>query len=224
MTTSKRIFTADKERLRNLKQNQGMSDSEFEVWFADTYPQPDADDYDPEELDKRIDEILKKLGDDYDLDDMKSNDMIQLKAFILASIQLTDLERKAQSLTKGIDSDSILVLEKINRIMSSLRADMSMISTDLQLTKKIRSQSKDVSVQQKWNELTTKAADFYRRKSLFIFCPNCRTLLSTIWLLYTENVNNEIRLECERCGTVSNVKLFSLYDKGNKNLEDVVIP
>jgi hypothetical protein len=70
--------------------------------------------------------------------------------------------------------NNILVLDKISRMMSSLRSDISMLSEDLQISKKIRSQSKDASVAQRWGDLVEEARAFYQKKMVYVFCPECK--------------------------------------------------
>lgn len=227
----KRAFTPKKSRLRNLVQYRDMSDEEFDEWFeeewGDYYEQEEEDDTDEltEELEERIEEYLQKLGDDYDLDDMKVNDMLQLRALAMAMIQLDDLERDIYTRRQDITGSNVLVLEKLNRMVSSLRSDISSISEDLQLSKKIRSKSRDVSVAARWKQLTDDAAEFWEKKTIYIACPDCKMLLANTWLMYTTNTKNVMKLECERCGGVHTIRLHELYGEKtkNKNIEDILV-
>jgi len=225
MTTSKRAFTPSKARLRNLNQYKDMSDNDFDNMFETNFTEEEIDDaVMNEELDKRFQEELNKIKNDYDLDDMKANDLMQLRSLILATIQLEDLEHVAMSLRDTVTDSTVMRLEKVNRIMSSLRADISTISNDLQITKKVRNRSKETSVINRWNDLGKKALEFYKQKHLYIFCEECKLLLSTVWLLYTDEQENTLHLVCNRCGAKTSVNLAGLYEKDNKNIEDVVIP
>ena len=94
----KRTFTPKKSRLRNLVQYRDMSDEEFDEWFEDKYrnfyDETDEDEIESildDELEERIDEYIKKLGEDYDLNDMKVNDMLQLRALAMAMIHAIEL-------------------------------------------------------------------------------------------------------------------------------------
>lgn len=220
----KRHFTPTKKRLRNLPQYKRMSDEEFDDWFEETYGAENEEVETLEDMEELIDERFKKIDDDYDLDDLKANDLMQLRAMLLAMVQLEDLEEQSYRMRARIDSANVLVLEKINRMMSALRSDISMLSEDLQLTKKIRSKSKEVSVAKRWDSLTDQAYDFYKQKMLYIFCEDCRMLLSTIWLNFPDNERNIIKLNCDRCGTTHTITLSPLYETGNKNIQDVTIP
>ena len=201
-----------------------MSDEEFDEFWNEEYGENTEDDEEIlAELKARTQEKLAELEKDYDFSDMKANDMTQLESLILAMLQLDDIEKEVYKRRNNLTDTNILALEKFNKILSQLRSDISTISTDLQLTKKIRNKSKDISIVQRWEELSKKASQFYEQKMLYVFCPDCRTLLSTIWLLYTTDKKNKITLYCERCNTKHDILLSELYETGNKNIPDVIV-
>lgn len=219
-----RLYIPSKKRTRNLAQYKGMSDEEFTEFWEERYGELSEDDQEIlEELKQRTKEKLNELEKDYDFSDMKANDMMQLESLILAMLQLDDLEKDVYKKRNDLSDSNVLVLEKLNKMLSQLRADISTISEDLQLSKKIRNKSKDVSVVQRWEELSRKASEFYKQKMLYIFCPDCRMLLSTIWLQYPDVEKNKITLFCDRCKTKHEITLYELYNLGNKNLPDVTI-
>lgn len=219
-----RQYLPSKKRIRNLAQYRDLTDEEFDDMWETQNEVGEEDNEDIlEELKQRIKGKLDELEKDYDFSDMKANDMMQLESLVLAMLQLDDLEKEVYIRRTDISDSSMLALEKLNKIMSQLRADISTISTDLQLTKKIRNKSKDVSIVQRWEELSKKASEFYKQKMLYIFCPDCRTLLCNVWLLYPENEKNKVTVYCERCNTKHEINLCELYDTGNKNLPDIVI-
>jgi len=221
---NKRLHTPNKRRTRNLAQYTEMSDEDFNSFWDEKYGGGEEDDQEIlEELKARMQEKLDDLEKDYDFSDMKANDKIQLESLVLAMLQLDDLEKEVYKRRSDISDTNVLTLEKLNKMMSELRRDISSISTDLQLTKKIRNKSKDVSIVQRWQELAKKASDFYKQKMLYIFCPDCRTLLANVWLLYSDEEKNKIILFCDRCKTKHEINLNELYDTGNKNLPDIVI-
>jgi RNase P subunit RPR2 len=220
---NKRLNIPNKKRMRNLSQYRGMSDEDFEDFWNNEHEEEELDEELFEELERRKQERLSILEKDYDFSDMKANDMMQLEALVLAMLQLDDLEKEVYKRRTDIADTNVLVLEKLNNMLSKLRSDISTISTDLQLTKKIRNKSKDISVVQRWNDLAQKAANFYKQKMLYIFCPDCRTLLANVWLLYPEERKNKITLFCDHCNTKHEINLDELYETGNKNLPDIII-
>src|SRR3990172_2439999 len=214
----KRFYLPHKNKMRNLVQFRDMTDDDFEEYWAENYENVDEIPFDFEDLERRIEEKIEELSKDYDLDDMKANDMMQLRSLILSVVQLEDLESKDFEIRQDINSANVLTLEKINRMISALKTDVSALSTDLQLTKKIRNKSKEVSVAKRWNDLVDQAYEFAKRKMLYIFCPECNMLLATVWLLYTDEPYSSLSLHCGKCGNHFTEELSSLYEMGNKNL------
>jgi RNase P subunit RPR2 len=219
-----RLYIPSKKRTRNLAQYKGMTEEEFTEFWEERYGEVAEDDQEIlEELKQRIKERLDELEKDYDFSDMKANDMMQLESLILAMLQLDDLEKDVYKKRNDLSDSNVLVLEKLNKMLSQLRADISTISEDLQLSKKIRNKNKDVSVVQRWEELSRKASEFYKQKMLYIFCPDCRMLLATVWLQYPDVEKNKLTVFCDRCKTKHEITLYELYNLGNKNLPDVTI-
>ena len=215
-----RLTLPNKAKMRNLKQYKDLTDEEFEAMWEE---REKALNISPEALEKRVEGTLANLADDYDMEDMKSNDMIQIRAMVLAQIQLEDLEQTAFSLRQNVDHQSVQILEKVNRILGGLRRDISEISNDLQLTRRIRKQSKEASIVHALSDLKAKAHKFYEQRMLYIFCPECNMLLSTVWLNYTD-MKSHLTLTCDRCKHELKQELSMLYKTDNKNLEDVVLP
>jgi len=217
-----RMVLPNKTKIRNLVQYKDLTDEKFDEVWDDMVLEYELS---PEILEERVKEKLDELAEDYDMEDMKINDMAQLRSLALAQIQLDDLEEVAWTIrSKGTDYNSVQVLEKVNRIISTLRDDISKISADLQLTRKIRKQSKESSVIDTINDLRSKARKFYRQKMLYVFCPECKMLLSTLWLNYSSEEYNKLQLKCGRCGYKFTQDLAPLYETDNKNLEDIVLP
>ncbi len=217
----KRLVLPNKKKIRNLVQYRDMTDKDFDKVWEEMILEIEVS---PEMLEARVKEKLDELAIDYDMEDMKINDMGQLRSLALAQIQLDDLEQTAWIVRQKTDSTSVQILEKINRILSGLRDDISKISSDLQLTRKIRKQSKESSIIDAINDLRGKARQFYRERMLYVFCPECKMLLATLWLNYSSEEYNKLQLTCKRCKHKFTQDLAPLYKTDNKNIEDVVIP
>ena len=216
-----RMTLPSKAKLRNLVQYRDMTDEEFEAALDIA---TDAYEVSPELLQEKLDEKLEELGKDYDLTDMKANDLSQLRSLLLSQLQLEELDLTAFALRKDADDPVIVqVLDKISGIQTRLVKNISDISGDLQLTRKIRKMSKEASVVNAIEDLREKARIFYKERMLYIFCPECKMLLSTVWLNYPD-AHNILHCTCERCGEKFDVKLSTLYETDNKNLENVVVP
>lgn len=217
----RRLVLPNKKKMRNLVQYRDLTDEEFDEVWGEIILDIETS---PEILEERVKEKLDELAVDYDMEDMKINDMGQLRSLALAQIQLDDLEQVAFETRQKTDSTSIQILEKVNRILSGLRDDISKISADLQLTRKIRKQSKESSIIDAINDLRSKARNFYQERMLYVFCPECKMLLSTLWLNYSSEEYNKLQLKCGRCKHTFTQDLAPLYKTDNRNIEDVTIP
>ncbi len=127
----------------------------------------------------------------------------------------------------GLTDNVAFNMEKLSKIMSDLRADISKLQNDLNITRKIRKSDQDVSVMAYIDSLKEKARKYYESKASYIFCPKCNMLLATVWTLYPENERNKISLVCERKlddGTVCGEKIIIgtkelLKNRGTSNKE-----
>lgn len=215
-----------KKSMRNLAQYRDMSDDEYEEFWAKKKlgMEPSV------EFEKRIQLKLKSFEKDYDLSDMKFNDTETLRAMIQAMIALEDYEQELfKSRALPIDDSSLAKIEKLNRIMNGLRADISSFQDLLKISRKIRKSDKDISVISLIEDLKVKGKKFYSSRMSFILCPNCKTLLGTIWTLYPETKANKIKLVCKHdlgngqlCNTDVTVSTTELLENRGVNLKDVL--
>ncbi len=198
-----------------------MSDEEFEEMFESLKDE----EIDEEALEAEVEKGLSEFGDDYDLSDMKINDRIVLRNLVLSMISLEALEKQFVGLRENLSDANILLLDRTSGVMSKLRHDISDMQGDLKLTRRIRKEGREESFISWLAKTKEKAEKFYKRKHLYIFCPECRRLEATVWLLYP-NEATEISFHCgnKTCGHEYTVYLPDLYETENKNLEDVVIP
>lgn len=225
MAGRKRLASPTNEkRMKNLKQHQNKADDVLddvlENILQNTLDQWEKIDYEPE-IAKRISEFEK----DYDMSDMKVNDMLVLRQLIQAIIALEELETVFTVLRQHVTNVNVLVADKVSAMMTRLRSDISNMQGDLKLTRKARKESQEETFSN-WLDITKrKARKFYDQRHLYIFCPECRRLLATVWLLYPKE-NNTLHLECgnSECKHQFSIELINLYKTDNKNLKDVVIP
>lgn len=184
-----------KRRMRNLRQNKGMSDEEFEDYWdrRESNAEPSA------ELERRI---QRKLGDysvDYDLDDLKINDRATLRALIQAEIGLEDYEQIIFRIRQSGDlsQQTVSAMDRIGKLMTDLRSDISRLQGDLNITRKIRKSDKEASVVSYIEALKQRARQFKEKTHTYILCPNCNELIWTGWFLYPDS-ENKITLVCKR--------------------------
>lgn len=201
-----------------------MSDDEFDEYWEQTFLKSTVS----EEFEVRIEQKLTEFGDDYDLSDLKINDKAALRALIQTILSLEDYEQAMFTFrTTGISETSISSHEKINKIMTSLRSDISKLQDDLNIKRKARQTDNDVSVLSYIDELKQKAKKFYEAKNQYIFCPKCNMLLGTVWSLYPHETGNKIRFICNRkvedgkiCGEIVNVSTSEMAKtKGSNKVE-----
>jgi hypothetical protein len=192
--TRKRLGSLSKERYRNLVQYKNLSDEEYDtVW--NQMQQGIKKNLD---LEIRIETKIKEFGTDYDLDDLKINDLLTLRALALTYITLEDYELYAYNLrAEGISLDKILEMEKLNNIMSGLRKDISNMQNDLNITRRIRKGDKEETVISEVERLKQKAKEFYEARMSYVLCEECNMLLATIWFHYPEE-NNKLSFKCNR--------------------------
>ena len=221
----KRLTVFDKRKLRNLKQYKDMTDDEYNEVMAKKQL-----DLEPvKEFEDRIQRKISSFGEDYDISDMKFNDMEQLRALAQALITLEDYEQLSYKVRADDIEDNLTTLDKLNRFMSDIRSDISKLQDDLKISRKIRKSSQEESVIVYLENLKDKAREFYDQKMLYIFCPKCNMLLSTMWFLYPDYKTNRISLTCHRkykngefCGTKVVVTSEELFKKKSGNMPELM--
>lgn len=182
-------------RQKNLPQFKNLSDDEFQTRMMQKALGIEVS----AEFEKRIAKKYAEFDNDYDLSDLKINDREALRALIQAIITLEDYEQYLFKLrSAGITQDTLFTTEKLHKAMSDLRADISKLQGDLNITRKVRKSDQDVSVLAFIDGLKEKAKRFYESKMSYIFCPKCHMLLATIWTQYPDLERNKIALVCGR--------------------------
>lgn len=182
-------------KLRNLPQYKNMSDDELMAIVE----QKEASQGVSVALEKRIEEKLAKFSEDYDLSDLKINDREVLRGLIQAIIALEDYEQSLYKIRTdiGVTPENILLVDKIQKVVSDLRSDISKHQNDLNITRKIRKSDQESSVIAYIEKLKQQARDFYESRMAYIVCPKCSTLLATVWTLFSDSSKNKIVLVCE---------------------------
>lgn len=221
--TEKSIKPGYKRKLRNLTQYRELSDEDFEKVWEEHVAGVETNSLFENRIQRKIDEF----ANDYDLEDLKANDMLTLRALAQAFITLEDLERYTFRLREsGIDDTNLVKLDRINSMMSVLRKDISSMQNDLKITRKIRKGDEEESVVNYIENLKAKAKKFYSQKMNYIICPECKILLGTIWFMYPEE-KNKLIFKCGRrlqngskCGHILTVTSQDLIKNKNSNLPE----
>jgi hypothetical protein len=220
---SERTSVPSKTRIRKLRQFKDMSDDDFDLYWDTKAVGITIN----REFDTRVEKKIDEFSKDYDLSDLKINDMLVLRALAQALITLEDLEHFSYNeRLQGINMDAILSLEKLNNIMSSLRKDISNMQNDLKITRRIRKGDREESVINYLEDLKLKAKKFYESRMQYIFCPKCNMLLATAWFLYLNETGNRIICTCHRklsdgteCGEIVNLTSKDLLKLRGSNLD-----
>ena len=131
------------------------------------------------------------------MSDMKSNDLLLIRALAQNLLALEHYEYLAYEKRQDLTSQNIGVIEKLQKMISELRTDMSRQQADLKISRKIRKGDDREDVIQKIATLTERANQFYKQKMAFIICPECDMLLAIIWVQYPEE-DNKLTFRCHR--------------------------
>jgi hypothetical protein len=194
MTGKRKIYT--KNRLRNLTQYRNMTDEEFDKVYEEII----AGETTYREFEDRIQRKIDDFSKDYDLSDLKINDILTLRALAQAFITLEDFERYFSKLraSEKLDEMDIVRIEKINNILATLRRDIANLQDNLKITRRVRKGDKEESVINFIEDLKIKARKFYFSKMKPVICPECKTWIASAWFLYNDDGQSEIKVHCRR--------------------------
>lgn len=219
----------DPRRLRNLVQYKNLTDEEFEQAMDELQKVPVANVGD---FEKRVEEKMEALEQDYDLVGMKANDMDTLISLSKAFVALEDFEISLVTLREVEDATQLIfnltMIEKLGDIISKTRKDISIMQNDLGISRKIRKSSDEDSIRDQLINLKKKAMKFYEKKMQYVYCEKCNMLLLTAWFLYPKS-KNKISLVCNRhiedsggevCGHITKIDSSTLLAQRGNNHKD----
>lgn len=217
--------TGKVSRMRNLAQYRDLSDKDFDKAMERKALGIEVS----QAFEKRITEKWEEFEKDYDLSDLKINDRDSFRALIQKQITLEDYEQHLFKMrTEGISEAQLFAMEKFQKAMSDLTADISKIQNDLMITRKVRKSDRDASVLAYMEDLKAKAKKFYESKMSYVFCEKCNMLLATIWTLYPDEERNKLALVCHRtmddgkeCGHKTIVDTKQLLKKRGTNNPEI---
>lgn len=214
-----------KAQMRNLYQYKNMTDDEFEKMFEEKQYSIGVS----KDFEDRISKKIEEFSQDYDIDDLKINDKETLRAFVQAIIALEDYESIIFDIRadKDISQNNINVVDRLSKMCSDLRKDISRFQEDLNITRKIRKSDKESSVVSYISNLKEQARQYYESKMSFIYCDKCNMLLGNVWTLYPDE-ENKISLKCSRilddgskCGNRVTVTTKELRDNRGTNKPEI---
>lgn len=214
-------------KLRNLAQYKDLPDEEFNELMDKKKLNIDIDRVWEDRIQRKMDELSK----DYDLSDLKVNDIYSLRALASATLRLEDYDHLIGRITSdGVNDYTIITLDKIGKLQEGLRRGISQLQDDLKISRKIRKADKEESVVAFIDDLKKKARRFADQKMIYIFCPKCNNLLATVWVQYPDSKLNKLSLYCKReldgvsCGTHFETNLSELWKKKQSSNNDNILP
>jgi hypothetical protein len=216
---------------RNLHQYKNLTDDEFEERML----QREMGINRSAEFEQRIEGKIKIFKEDYDLDDMNMNDKVILRNLVQSMIMLEDIEItmfNSRVADGGITGGNISLLEKLGKMASDLRADISKMQDDLKITRRVRKSDKELSAVAYLQNLQQKAKEFYEAKMMYVYCNKCNTLLGTVWCLYPEAKESRLHFHCRKklengslCNNVvklTTAELFEMRGNNTKNVPEAI--
>jgi len=215
----------NKTSVRHLPQFAALSEVEFEEKYAKLVMGVKYD----REWEKRIILKMKQFEVDYDLSDLKINDLTNLRLLASAQMRLEDYDSVISQLTsKGITQQNINLIKELGGLQKDLRDGIAKLEDTLKISRKIRKSEEENSVPAFLDDLKKKAKQFYEQKMNFILCPSCNTLLATAWFLYPTK-SNKIILTCHHvledghvCNTVINANSRELIKTKMSNKPEIL--
>lgn len=210
-------------QLRSLKQYKDMSDEEFDLLFADKLVDTIVD----QNYETQIENKLEEFKQEYDIDDLKINDRLLLRALMQSIITVEELNKTSYNLRGvGISQNNIVVAEKINRMITEQLNMISKMQDDLKITRRIRKGDSEISAANYIESLKIKAKEFYDQRMQVVTCPKCKHWIFSGWYLYPYE-SNKVTLVCNttmedgtKCGEVIKLNSSDLFNSKNRGYSD----
>jgi len=166
-----------------------------------------------------VDEKLKELGTEYDLTDLAVNDRMQLESLAEAYTQLGKFyELLDDEFSK--EAGNFTRVKDLKKLISDTLKDISNISDDLKISRKIR-ESKSDHLPDIIAGFKVRARKFIEDRMSYIYCPKCKTLVGNLYLI-DYNIGGKANFVCPHCGNNFIVAFSELTTR--KNLESALLP
>lgn len=164
-------------------------------------------------------EKLQKLGEEYDLTDLAVNDRMQLESLAETLAQL-DQYNELLNQELSLEDINLRKIKDLQKLASDTRRDVSNISDDLKISRKIREKKSD-SLPDYIANLKLRARKFIEDRVSYIYCPKCKTLIGNLHLT-DYSYGGKANFVCHHCGQNFIVAFSELTQR--KNIEDALIP
>jgi RNase P subunit RPR2 len=217
---SKRVMS--KESMRKLRGWKDYSDEEFNRKYDDMLFGGQKD----EIVQEKISRLYREFEAEYDLTSLLPNDRAVLKNLIQAMVLLDMYQTQLFNIMKKANAgeSEIFLTDKLGKQCDLLTGNISKMQEDLKITRKSRKSEKEENTIQFIEDVKRKAKKFYEQKMTYVICPNCKTVLATVWFMYPQ-FKNTLTVMCHKeidgkpCGTT--VTIDPRTTKGS-NLPEVL--
>lgn len=201
--------------LRNLPQYKVMSEEEFDSALETLSSLDDDPDFE-----QKVQSVISELGRDYVIEDLNINDKLSLEELARSYTYVASLSMIERECLRNGD------LQKM-RIVSSIKKEyidaISRIQNDLNITRKSRQTDEGESLGAYLPSIQKKAKNFLSQRLAYIYCPECKMLVSTTWYSDWQG-DNVMSLTCPRdgCGHKFTTSSSHLARNKNKNIDGVL--
>jgi len=154
-------------------------------------------------LDKRFEQKLASLQEEYGVDMNDSNDVESLRQLVRYLIQQEDIDKDMSAVKKTLQSDPVTLsrtLKSYGDLQRSLTMSINELQDRLGITRKARKEKQVDDIPQYIDSLRKRAQDFWNRSTLPIECPTCKIELARLWINFTD-LEHEINAKfiCWQC-------------------------
>jgi len=187
------------KRLRNLSKFKDSSDQEIEAYLSNRPEKVKVSDI---PYQKRYDQKLKELQDEYGIDMNTANDAENLRLLIRLSIQAEDADktiREMQSSDTNMDDRQVRI-KNMGDFQRGLITSINDLQDKLGITRKVRKEKQIDDIPQYLKEIRRKANEYWNRVTVPIRCEKCQIELVRYWLNFPDlTFKAGFELQCWRC-------------------------
>jgi DNA repair ATPase RecN len=154
-------------------------------------------------LDKRFEQKLTLLQQEYGIDMNDSNDVEALKQLVRYLIQQEDVDKDIRNLKETMRDDPITLsrtLKSYGDFQRSLTMSVNELQDRLGITRKVRKEKQADDIPQYIDSLRKRAQDFWNRKTVPIVCSSCSIELARYWINFADlEYNINAQFLCWQC-------------------------
>jgi hypothetical protein len=146
-------------------------------------------------LEDKVAERIGKLGEEFDLSDMKYHDLLLLQRFFTALIRLEDAEQDLEERYEGLGANE---KAREEAALSTLRNDVLRMQNELGISKLKRNQQVEDNPVLLFDDIRARAKKFLEERLCWVNCPTCGMQLAKVHFTYPKE-STTLKLHCGRC-------------------------